>query len=187
MLITLTEIFYLLVTTAVIGYIFNDMVRVRRTAVGLYFKRFSWSDFYFACLIAAPGIIFHELSHKFLALAFGLSAQFYIFPFGMALGIILKLVGSPFILLAPGYVSIGGTPTTLQNTLISFAGPFINLLLWIIPSIILKVSKLKKKTMIALFFTKQINMWLFVFNMLPIPPLDGSKVFYGIFKLILQR
>ena len=42
----------------------------------------------------------------------------------------------------------------------------------------------KRKQIVALHLTKIINLWLFIFNMLPIPPLDGSKVFYHLFQTI---
>ena len=67
--------------------------------------------------------------------------------------------------------------------LIPFFGIDINLLFWIIPMLILDYSKKKysEKTMMILLMTKEINKWMFLFNMIPIPPLDGSKVLYPLF------
>ena len=182
MLITLTEIIYLLITTAVVGYIFMGILP---RAKGLYFhKGFNWNEFKLACLVSAPGIILHELSHKFVAIFYGLQAAFYIWPFGLFLAVFLKLISSPFILIAPGYVGISEGATTSQFALIAFAGPLVNLVLWLGSSFVLNRARLTRKQAIALHLTKVINMWLFIFNMLPIPPLDGSKVFYGLYRII---
>jgi Zn-dependent protease len=179
MLISFMELIYFIILTLVVGYIFMDIFKPRFQRA-----RFSWKSLKFSALVAAPGIILHELAHKFVAMGFGLAASFKIWPFGLFLGVFLKAISSPFILIAPGYVEIGST-TIPQLTLIAFAGPLINLILWIGSWAVLNYKKrLGRKTAIALYLTKLINMWLFIFNMLPIPPLDGSKVFYGLFKMI---
>ena len=181
-LISITEIINLLIVTAVVGYIFMGILPRTRP---LYFhRRFDWNAFKFACLVSAPGIIIHELAHKFVAIYYGLQAAFSILPFGLFLSVFLKLINSPFILIAPGYVGISGDAAILESTFIAFAGPFTNLVLWLGSSLILNRASLTKKQAIALYLTKQINMWLFIFNMIPIPPLDGSKVFYGLFRII---
>ena len=184
-LITIKEIIYLLITTAVVGYIFSGFTTKFKKGLD-YFKGFDFEDFKLSILVASPGIILHELMHKFVAMFYGLSAQYYISVFGLIIGSALKFFSFPFIILAPGYVGIVGSTTTLQSVLISFAGPFTNLVLWISSYYYLKHKGLniKRKTAIVLFLTKEINKWLFIFNMLPIPPLDGSKVWFGLFDLI---
>jgi len=71
-----------------------------------------------------------------------------------------------------------------DSALIAFAGPLINLILWISAHYVLKYKNLGRKQAIFFLLTKEVNKWLFIFNMLPIPPLDGSKVWFGLFKLI---
>ena len=184
-LITFVEIINLIILTIVIGYIFSSFVRRPRTLHDLYRKgRFNLEDIKFSSLIAAPAVVLHELAHKFVAIGFGLAASFNLFPFGLFLGIFLRFINSPFLIVAPGYVLISQGATQLQNVLISFAGPFINLFLWLGSLFVLRTRKLKRSTAIALHFSVIINMWLFIFNMLPIPPLDGSKVWFGLFKLL---
>ena len=178
-LITIGEIISLIVVTLIIGYIFSGYIR----RPGIYRKGLSFEDIKFAILISAPAVILHELAHKFVAMAFGLSAKFYMFTFGLILGLILRFFHSPFIILAPGYVGLsGGTPG--QLAIIAFAGPLVNILLFFISSLLLKKRHLKRKQLATLHYTKIINMWLFIFNMLPIPPLDGSKVFPYLFQAI---
>ncbi len=183
-LISLLEIFYLLIVTLVIGYIFSGMIplKQRNYLDILKQKRFSFNfqELKFASLVAAPGIILHELAHKFVALGFGIPAIFQIWPFGLFLAIFLKLISSPLLIIAPGYVNIGNVADPFQFRLIAFVGPLVNLVLWLGSYLILKtVKNLTRKQHIVLLLTKRINMILFIFNMIPIPPLDGSKVFFG--------
>ena len=191
MIITVIEILYLFIVTLVLGFIFYDRIglyvpKKEEDVISRYTKRgFDWESFWFAALVTAPGVVLHELGHKFIALFFGLFAQFKIFTLGLGIAIVLKLVNSPFLIIAPGYVEISGPATNLQNFLISFAGPGVNLLLFIVALLLLKrKKKYSKKMYIFLELTKKINLILFIFNMIPIPPLDGSKVFYSLFKLL---
>jgi Zn-dependent protease len=178
-LITVTEIIYMIIVTIVLGYIFTSYIPVTPKKILLYKKRFDWQQLKFASLVAAPGIILHELAHKFLAMGFGHQAIFQVFYPGLILAVFLKLISSPLLIIAPGYVVIQGITNSLESRLIAFAGPFINLSLWLLASLLLKKKRLSRKQVLALFLTKRINMILFIFNMIPIPPLDGYTVFFG--------
>jgi len=62
---------------------------------------------------------------------------------------------------------------------IAFAGPAANLLLAFITGILIRsTGYLGPFTTMMIMFT-QINIMLAVFNMIPIPPLDGSQIFSG--------
>ena len=186
-LISLLEILYLVILTFVIGYIFSGYIKrpVTETNILSDNNYFNWEDIKLAIIIAAPAVILHELAHKFVALAFGLGAVLNVFWQGLGLAVFLKFINSPFLIVAPAYVSISGDATPFQDMLISFAGPFMNLILFLIAYLIFNnKNKLTKNQAILLFLTKQINLFLFIFNILPIPPLDGSKVFYNLFKIL---
>jgi Zn-dependent protease len=171
-----TEIFYILILTLAIGFIFSGYIRIP----GLYSRGFNWRGIKFAILVTAPAIVLHELAHKFAGLAFGYNSMFNIWWPGLGLGIFLRLIGSPFLILAPGYVSVSPN-TSLELSIIAFAGPFINLALFSISILVLRFKRrLKRKEFLFWHLTKIINMWLFIFNMIPIPPLDGSKVIGGL-------
>ena len=186
MFITPTEILYLVILVFAIGYIFSNYIKRPRTEIDIIEDNnyFNWEDIKFAALIAAPAVILHELGHKFVALFFGLNAVLKIYWEGLGLGIFLKLISSPFLILAPAYVSISGNGTALQQMLTSFAGPFMNFLLFLISYLILNRAKLTKNQATILYLTKQINLLLFIFNMIPIPPLDGFSVFSNLFRII---
>ncbi len=180
--ITLLEIIYLIIVTVVIGYIFTGFVSIRPKTVYnmMHPNRVDLRDFYFAALVAAPGIIMHELAHKLTAISFGYPAQFQIWAFGLVLAIFLKLISSPLMIIAPGYVNIPEISNSFQYRLIAFVGPAVNLLLWAIAYLVLKYAKnINRKQLAFLALTKRINMILFIFNMIPIGPLDGAKVFFG--------
>jgi Zn-dependent protease len=177
--ITIREIGDIVIMTLALGYIFSGFApRAVRTIEDYYRKsRFSidWEEMKFAIMITAPAVVLHELGHKFTALALGYSAVFYTSYFGLAIGVFLKVVGSPFIVFIPGYVSIANAPV-LQGGIIALAGPLVNLLLWLAATIILKTTKVKRNMMTLIYLTKRINGILFLFNMIPLGIFDGAKV-----------
>ena len=183
MFLNLNEIISLIVISVILGYIFSGFIQRPRKEFE-FRKKFDWEDIKFAAMIAAPAVILHELGHKFVALFFGLNAVLKLFWEGLGLGIFLKLINAPFLIVAPAYVSISGNGTPLQEIITSFAGPFMNLLLFLISYLMLNRSKLTKNQATILYLTKQINLLLFGFNMLPIPPLDGYSVFSNLFRII---
>lgn len=184
MLLNLREIIDLVAMTAFVGFIFSGFIRIKQT----YHPRiFDSENFKFACYLTAPALIFHELAHKFVAMSFGLEATFHAAYGWLIIGTILRLIGAPFIFFVPAYVSIPAAANLvpLHYSAIAFAGPFMNALLWLGSSVYLKIQhKLSRKKFMLVYLTKQINMFLFIFNMLPIPGFDGSKVFSGIFQFI---
>ena len=188
MIFTIREVIDVLVMTAVVGYIFMDLFRLKKKIQRPTFKlklpsfTFDWQAFKFACMITAPALVLHELAHKFVAISYGLQASFHAAYLWLGLGIIMKLLYLPFVFFVPAYVSIdGGTLTATQTGVIAFAGPAVNLLLTILASWGLKQPRLSRRKFALLFLTKQINLFLFIFNMLPIPYFDGAKVFDALF------
>lgn len=178
MFMTLVELFRLIFVTVALGFIFSDIVRRPKDITEMH-KRFDWADLKYAMIIAAPAVILHELGHKFTAILFGLNTEFFASYFGLGLGMLLKVIGSPIVFFVPGYVSISGA-NMLQSAEIAFMGPFMNLALWIGAVLILKYRKNSNNASIMLYATKRINMILFFFNMIPIPPFDGGHVLLGL-------
>jgi Zn-dependent protease len=176
--ISVIEIIRIIITTAALGYIFSAFIP-KKSIYGIY-KSISMDDIKLAALIAAPAVILHEMAHKFVAIAFGIHAEFFASYTGLALGVILKMFGSPFLVFIPGYVMISSA-NIIQSGIISFAGPFTNLLLWLFATLMLQYyHKLKNKHMLILALTKKINGILFLFNMIPFGFFDGAKVFSAV-------
>ena len=73
--------------------------------------------------------------------------------------------------------------------LVGLAGPFTNILLAIIGAVIVRLGGFAVgSTMYAVFeIFISLNVGLFVFNMMPIPPLDGSRLVYAFAPEPLQR
>ncbi|MBA3064032.1 hypothetical protein FP803_01200, partial [Candidatus Woesearchaeota archaeon] len=45
-----------------------------------------------------------------------------------------------------------------------------------------RAASLTSKQRLALVITKQINMFLFIFNMIPVPPFDGGHFISGLMQ-----
>jgi Zn-dependent protease len=181
--ITLIEIFRIAVMTLALGYIFSGFVPAQTKTIMDYYKKsrfgIDWDTMKLAMLVTAPAVVLHEMGHKFVALALGYHAEFFTSYIGLAIGVALKLIGSPFIIFIPGYVSIGNAPV-VPSGIIALAGPLINLLLWLVATIIVKTTKPKRQTLTALMLTKRINGILFLFNMIPFGFFDGGKVLQAV-------
>ena len=73
------------------------------------------------------------------------------------------------------------------NIIVSAAGPISNLALCMLAASLLKLSSLLSSSDIICYFslafylTALINLKLFIFNLLPIPPLDGFEIFSEFF------
>jgi len=182
MLVTLMELFDAAVMTLAVGFIFMNILN--RFTQNDYPQRFDWKVFWFACLITAPAILLHELAHKFVAMAFGMSATFNAAYMWLGIGVLLVLMRSPFLFFVPAYVAISGNGTSLGYAISSLAGPAMNFILWMVSLAVLKTSHIKKKNMAFWYLTKQINMFLFIFNMLPIPGFDGFQFFSNMFRFL---
>ncbi len=119
------------------------------------------------------GFMLHELAHKVVAQRFGAWAEFRAWPFGLLIALVFSFLG--FIFAAPGAVYIQGMISRRQNGEISLAGPMTNLA---IGAVFLTLSVLMPTGLIgfALLWIAEINIMLSLFNLLPLPPLDGYKV-----------
>jgi Zn-dependent protease len=122
-----------------------------------------------------PGFVLHELSHKFMARRYGFWAEFRMWPQGLILALFMSII-SPFIFAAPGATYISGTGISeSQNGRISLAGPMTNLL---IALLFLPVAVFGKDLVaFAGLIGLEVNAFLGAFNLIPLGPLDGAKVF----------
>ena len=120
------------------------------------------------------GFLLHELAHKLTAQYYGYVSEFRGDFLMMFFALLLALTGITF--LAPGAVMIlANKITKRQNGIISIAGPLTNLALVIIFFIIGLVSTSPFLTTLAIVGVN-VNVFLGLFNMLPIWVLDGKKV-----------
>ncbi|MEM4724698.1 MAG: site-2 protease family protein [Candidatus Hadarchaeum sp.] len=125
-------------------------------------------------LVVLTGFLLHELAHKFTAQKRGAWAEFRIYPFGLILALAFAFFG--FVFAAPGAVYIQGNMTRRQNGIISLSGPSTNLALGAVFYGLWFVSPPLSIAAFVFRWVSVINLFLAVFNMIPLPPLDGSKI-----------
>ena len=147
--------------------------------------------FYFVALVIA--VILHEISHGVVALWFGddtakragrltLNPLPHIDPFGsIILPALGALAGIPVLAFAK---PVPVNPSRLRNPrrdmlTVSLAGPATNLLLMIIGAVVtrwLYRGNYNPALVDFAFAFATVNLFLGLFNLLPIPPLDGSAI-----------
>ncbi len=153
----------------------------------------------FSVAILILSVVIHEVAHGYAALVLGdVTAKYagrltmnplkHIDPFGSVI--------FPFLMamIAPNFVfgwakPVPYNPYNLRNKrwgelLVAIAGPISNILLAILMGIVVRFGPMLDLS--SAFYelaglTVIINIYLAVFNMMPIPPLDGSKVLFALF------
>lgn len=128
-----------------------------------------------SALAVITGFLFHELAHKFMAQRYGAWAEFRMYPLGLILALIFSFAG--FIFAAPGAVYIQGLISRSQNAKISLSGPTMNLIVGAVFILAWAVLPVGNILGLGLRIVGLVNLFLAVFNLLPIPPMDGSKIF----------
>ncbi len=173
--------------------------------------------FIYPLIVLLFSAILHEISHGFAAKLQGddtaeaagrltLNPLPHLDPFG---SIILPLLlaipaffGAPAVII--GWAKpVPFNPNNLKNkrwgpALVALAGPLTNIFLAIIFGILIRFSylipALPPSFNIFLMYIVFINLLLAVFNLVPIPPLDGSKILFSVlphhwhnFEMLLER
>jgi len=132
-------------------------------------------------------LVFHEFSHGWVANKLGDPTAKYAGRLTLNPMVHLDLFGSLMIL----FVGFGwAKPVPVDSRYlanprtdmmkIAFAGPASNLLLAFIAGSLIRLTGNMGVLSSMLIMFAQINIMLAVFNMIPIPPLDGSQIFSGL-------
>jgi Zn-dependent protease len=149
-------------------------------------------------LIAVPllySVILHELAHGWVAWRMGdptakmmgrlsLNPLRHLDPVGT---LMLFFVGFGWARPVPvNFANLSGSRREL--ILVSSAGIIVNMLLAFLSILLLKVLSLPEQGIAgtALYYMAHINIILAAFNLIPIPPLDGSKILMGFLPESLQ-
>lgn len=152
----------------------------------------------YSAAVVLPAFILHELAHKIVAQQKDMWAEFRANYFGLTGGIILTAMFK-ILLSVPGAVYIVGNATRRDAGVISIVGPMVNLVIGysaflldaIFPGV--EIPQADGFGISSLFeLIVYSNALLASFNMLPIGPLDGRKVwrwsilgFFGMWLLIV--
>jgi Zn-dependent protease len=147
-------------------------------AFTILFRVFSIESFLMFLFIIGFSIITHEFAHRQVAKRLRFDAKYKVWPFGLLLALLSSFAG--FLFAAPGVVYISPRFVFHEsrerlreaNFKISAAGPGTNLILGLIFIILLSQFELQ-----LFYFAAYINIWLAIFNLIPFPSLDGSKIF----------
>ena len=132
-------------------------------------------------------LVFHEFSHGWVAYKLGdptaknqgrltLNPLSHLDPFG---SMMILFVGFGWAKPVPVDSRYLANPRK-DMMKIAFAGPASNLFLALIGGILIRLTGYAGPLTSMLILFTQINISLAVFNMIPIPPLDGSQIFSGI-------
>lgn len=130
-----------------------------------------------AAIAVSLSFILHELMHKFVAQRYGAMAEFRTSYSGLMITLLTGAFG--FLLGIPGATYIyTNSFTEKQNGIVSVAGPLTNFVVFGVFLAILTFAAPANGTFLynLCTFTIEISILLAFFNMLPIFPLDGSKV-----------
>ena len=150
------------------------------------------TDIVFWVLVLGFSVILHEVAHGYMANYLGdptarlegrltLNPISHIDPLGtIILPTLLFLTGSPILI---GYAKpVPYNPYNIKHAfgeaLVAGAGPATNLLLALVFGLLLRFfgADMDSGLVQALTIITSINIFLAIFNLTPVPPLDGSKV-----------
>lgn len=138
-----------------------------------------------AVLFAFVGVMDGNIGFVALLLIF-LIVSIYLHELGHALGAKSQGVAVKQIVLHGGGGFCAHGPAGAKESLVLIAsGPLVNLTLWLaswpISDVVLALGgdtpQVAQIARYILFFGT-INLWLFIFNMIPVLPLDGGRLFY---------
>jgi len=146
----------------------------------------------FQIIILIFSVVLHEVAHGYMANYLGdptarlqgrltLNPLKHLDPIGsVVLPLMLKLTGSPVLI---GYAKpVPYNPYNLKGrydeALVAFAGPGTNILLALIFGLAIRFfgEVLDPSLLVAFAIIASINIMLAIFNLIPLPPLDGSKI-----------
>ena len=151
-------------------------------------------DFLFIIIILIMSVVIHEVSHGYAALALGDSTAKYegrltlnpfshLDPVGSVLVPLIGYFAGGFII---GWAKpVPFNPYNLRNqrwgeALVAIAGPLSNISLAIIFGLFIRLASdyvfINPAFLSLAGFVVMINIVLAIFNLVPIPPLDGSKI-----------
>lgn len=161
------EIRDLFVSTLVIAFAFTVLLREHKGILGI-----EWELFLTMIVAVGFSFVLHELAHRYVARNYGCLAEYRMWPLGLVIALFSAFFGVVFA--APGAVYILGSELLgkRENGIISASGPAVNIFL---SGLFFAISFYPPLWRIG-NIGHIINAWIAFFNLLPIPPLDGSKI-----------
>ncbi|HVH15354.1 MAG TPA: site-2 protease family protein [Candidatus Angelobacter sp.] len=180
------------ISSVIIAWLVLSIAITYQNFLGLFTGMGSFEIVIAGFVATATGFIIHEMGHKFVAIRRGYVAHFRLWMWGLLLTLfIVVFSGGGIVFGAPGAVyiapaatayygydsTIGPRDSEQENMVISAAGPGINLAFAVTFLSLFFVAPLGSFLSTIAQFGFLLNAGLGSFNMIPIPPLDGSKIF----------
>lgn len=177
-----SEVRGLIITLVVIAFIFS----FREWGTTTFDWNLGFANFGRSLLLVGLALLAHEFGHRTVATWLGYVSEYKAWILGLIAGLVVAFVSNGYLLfLAPGMVLVNysmvhrlGTyphgPNLKHVGWIAMSGAIANVVLAIICK--------------ALYFSfpnpwllkaVNVNIWLALFNMIPLPPFDGVKMFFG--------
>ncbi len=147
-------------------------------------------DFVFQIVVLILSVVIHEVAHGYAARALGdhtaewegrltLNPFKHIDPFGSVILPLLLVLSHSHVILGWAkpvpYNPYNLRPGRFSEALVAGAGPLANILVAVFFGFFMR----SEPTNLAFFYIVLINITLAVFNLIPIPPLDGSKILFS--------
>jgi len=174
-----TEVLHLLIAAGVLTVdiaLVRSQISVSSVPGGLSTASFL-SSLGIAAIAAVTGFVAHEMAHKVVAQRHGFWAEFRMSPTGLFFSVATALFG--FLLALPGATMIGGMGDVREWGRTSVAGPAVNLLegAAFLGAAFVSVPVWDSALLwVTLMFLALVNGIFAAFNLLPVGPLDGAKV-----------
>lgn len=162
-------------------------------------------EFIFQIAILILSVVIHEVSHGYSAYLLGDRTAYYQGRLSMNPVRHLDPVGSflvPLIFYSFGGFILGWAkpvpynPFNLKNqrwgeAIVAFAGPLSNILIALVFGLMIRfvypLAVFPESFFVIAQFVVLINIILAIFNLVPIPPLDGSKILFSVLPYHMQE
>ena len=171
------EVRDILISMCVLALAFT--ILYRRGSILDYFadivgEDWKWVGLFGLCFgLVIFSFLLHELGHKFTAQKAGLVSEYRMYPVGLFITLLTSVIG--FLFAMPGAVMIQGQTDQRTYAKISLAGPIVNIVLAAVGVVGCLLTNYSA-AVVPFYMLASLNSILALFNMLPIPPLDGSKI-----------
>lgn len=157
----------------------------------------------FFLLVIIPSAILHEYMHGFVADRLGdptaryagrltLNPKVHIDPMGTIIMPVLLMLGTGGRFLFAYAKPVPFNPYNLKDqrwgpVAVAFAGPLSNLALAFVFGLFIQFLPLSTSMMMFFEIVVYANVLLAIFNLVPIPPLDGSKLLYALLPSSMEQ
>ncbi|MBW2964550.1 hypothetical protein KY363_03750 [Candidatus Woesearchaeota archaeon] len=172
----------LIITVAVLAFIFS----FREWGTETFDVTVGTTNLLISIVLVAIAMLVHEATHRVIALWLGYRTQFKAWITGLVIGLVVAFVSNgTLVFLAPGQLVFTHLPihrlgkgyyelTYKHLGWVAMSGSIANMLFAVLLKIVYVATGIGVVQKLMM-----INIWIAIFDMLPIPPYNGSRTFFG--------